>query len=92
MPSFTVATSVASMAREIAERARAQTSQPQRGRAKRQPRTAKPRVCVAQECETILSRYNSQTICWQHEKAMLDIQSPRGAARLMPERWGTAGN
>ena len=28
---------------------------------------ASGRVCEAQECQTILSRYNAQSRCWQHQ-------------------------
>ena len=33
-----------------------------------EPRTyAEGRVCQVQGCSTVLSRYNRQTLCWQHE-------------------------
>ncbi len=34
----------------------------------REPRTYdRGRVCAARGCSTVLSRYNRQTMCWQHE-------------------------
>ena len=30
------------------------------------------RVCSASGCETVLSKYNDDTVCWAHERARRD--------------------
>jgi hypothetical protein len=49
------------------------------GRPGREPRTYREgRVCDADGCETLLSRYNRSDLCWQHEPLRAYLGPVRG--------------
>lgn len=49
------------------------------GQTGREPRTYRAgRVCEADGCETLLSRYNRSDLCWQHEPLRTYLGPVRG--------------
>ena len=40
-------------------------------------RYARGRVCVEEDCETVLSVYNRSAYCWQHDPKVFVNRAPR---------------